>query len=281
MERRYGRANERYRTNTEFVKKNHVFKISLKVQSVICSVLLCVCILISFFAKGNGLHRKITYVLYHTNNVQEWKGTFMPMAKAAKSGSLKIVKLWVSGVNNVEQKIGFSKDKDNAPVKAKAQKSENELHKIKKSENEDLKQEIKYSQNEEISFCVPTNGEITSVFGERIHPINGTETLHTGIDIGASYGDTVISAAPGTVYSTGSDDANGKYVIIKHSEEFTTVYAHLSKISVSEGETVDANTKIGEVGSTGISTGPHLHFEIKINSKSVNPEEYISIKHRS
>ena len=130
-------------------------------------------------------------------------------------------------------------------------------------------------------FAVPTYGEISSVFGTRVHPISGETLEHTGIDIAADGGACVAAAAGGTVEKTGEDSANGKYIIVRHSANCTTVYAHLSKVCVAEGEAVDSSIKIGEVGSSGISTGPHLHFEIKINQKSVNPENYVNISHRT
>lgn len=125
-------------------------------------------------------------------------------------------------------------------------------------------------------WTAPAKGAISSRFGEREHPVDGEEKAHTGIDIAANEGDTVVAAYPGTVASTGCDSANGNYVVIDHGENLTTTYIHLKTISITVGEYASPEVKIGEVGSTGISTGPHLHFEIKKDGKSVNPEEYIA-----
>ncbi len=133
---------------------------------------------------------------------------------------------------------------------------------------------------EEAKWCIPAEGNITSRFGDRIHPINGESALHTGIDIGANEGDTVVCAYPGHVKGTGFDNANGNYVVAEHGGGITTVYAHLKSIAVTSGEYVSPQIKIGEVGSTGISTGPHLHFEIKVNGKSVNPEDFVNFEER-
>lgn len=130
------------------------------------------------------------------------------------------------------------------------------------------------------AFANPTQGEITSAFGTRIHPITGAQNTHTGIDIAGILDQTVISAAEGTVIKCAEDNNNGKYIIIKHTGGYTSAYAHLNKICVTEGEWVDNNTKIGQMGSSGVSTGVHLHFEIKKDNERLNPEDFVKYKHR-
>lgn len=148
---------------------------------------------------------------------------------------------------------------------------------VKESE----KKEFTAQSNAVPAFRNPTEGKISSVFGERIHPVTGESgNIHTGIDIAGVYNQTVISAAEGRVIKTAEDNANGKYIIIEHTGGYTTAYAHLNKICVAEGEIVDNNTKIGEMGESGIATGVHLHFEIKRNGERLNPEEYVLYKHK-
>lgn len=131
------------------------------------------------------------------------------------------------------------------------------------------------------AFRNPTEGKISSVFGQRVHPVTGADgNFHTGIDIAGVMNQTVISAAEGKVIKTGEDSANGKYVIIEHTGGYTTAYAHLNKICVTEGEYVDNNTKIGQMGESGIATGVHLHFEIKKNGERLNPENFVLYKHK-
>ncbi|UKI35239.1 MAG: M23 family metallopeptidase [Clostridiales bacterium] len=115
------------------------------------------------------------------------------------------------------------------------------------------------------AFRNPTEGKISSVFGGRVHPVTGADgNFHTGIDIAGIMNQTVISAAEGKVIKTSEDSANGKYVIIEHTGGYTTAYAHLNKICVTEGEYVDNNTKKSvRWAKSGIATGVHLHFEIK------------------
>jgi len=109
-------------------------------------------------------------------------------------------------------------------------------------------------------------------YGMRRHPILGYTRMHHGVDIGAGYGTAVTAAGSGIVHeTTRSSRGYGNKVIINHGNGRTTLYAHLSSISVSRGQAVQTGQKIGEVGSTGLSTGPHLHFEVRINGKSTNP----------
>lgn len=134
--------------------------------------------------------------------------------------------------------------------------------------------------DEKIVFRPPYMGEITSVYGERIHPVDNSTSFHTGIDIAGNMGDTIISAAPGKVKTVGYDDFNGHFVTIEHNKKYSTSYAHMSEVSVIEGEEVDSNTKIGEVGSSGVSTGAHLHFCIFEDGKTIDPEIYVKLNHR-
>jgi murein DD-endopeptidase MepM/ murein hydrolase activator NlpD len=124
------------------------------------------------------------------------------------------------------------------------------------------------------SFVKPCAGEITSGFGSRKHPIYGVKKMHTGIDIGAPHGTTVKAAGNGKVIYAGRKGSYGKTVMIDHGNKRVTLYAHLSRISCTQGDLVTTSTKIGEVGSTGLSTGNHLHFEVRINGEPVNPRDY-------
>ena len=119
--------------------------------------------------------------------------------------------------------------------------------------------------------------KITSQYGMRTHPITGVYKLHTGIDISAKTGEEFISAAYGMVIKAGYNSAYGNMVIIDHGGGVQTLYAHGSSIEVEVGDVVNAGEVVLKVGSTGYSTGPHAHFEIRINGDTVNPLDYISI----
>jgi murein DD-endopeptidase MepM/ murein hydrolase activator NlpD len=105
---------------------------------------------------------------------------------------------------------------------------------------------------------------ITSRFGWRTHPLTGTRRFHSGLDIGAPSGSPVVATGAGTVISAGWNGGYGKAIIIQHSDTQQTLYGHLSEVSVQAGQTIAQGTVIGLVGSTGNSTGPHLHFESRM-----------------
>ena len=123
----------------------------------------------------------------------------------------------------------------------------------------------------------PSGYTVTSPYGMRVHPITGEKTLHSGVDILADEGNSVIAAADGQVAAVGYDEVNGKYILIDHGGKAATLYAQLKQYDVQVGDTVIAGQTIGQVGSTGRSTGPHLHFEIRIDGEAVSPNAYVGI----
>ncbi len=122
---------------------------------------------------------------------------------------------------------------------------------------------------------VPGHTKLTSLYGMRVHPITGAYKLHTGIDISAPLGTSFIAAANGIVTKATYNTAYGNMVIIDHGGGVQTLYAHGDQILVQLGQTVSAGTEVLKVGSTGYSTGPHAHFEIRINGQTVNPLNYL------
>jgi len=121
------------------------------------------------------------------------------------------------------------------------------------------------------SYVWPCGGSITSEFGWRIHPIYGDSRFHAGVDIGASSGTPVASAGNGTVISAGWNGGYGNCVIVDIGNGLSAVYAHLSEINVSSGETVSSGQTVGAVGSTGDSTGSHLHYEVRLYGSPISP----------
>ncbi|WP_417689563.1 M23 family metallopeptidase [Roseibium sp.] len=118
--------------------------------------------------------------------------------------------------------------------------------------------------------------KISSNFGPRIDPFLGKIAMHTGMDFKAPYGARVYSAAPGTVIHAGRKGGYGKLVEIRHANGLVTRYAHLSRLQVAEGDHVTAGDVIGHVGSTGRSTGPHLHYEIRIGNEALDPADFVA-----
>lgn len=122
-------------------------------------------------------------------------------------------------------------------------------------------------------FSWPVSGPITSPFGMRLDPVSGEFTrMHTGIDIGAPQGATIVAAAPGRVIIAGwTDGGYGNMVVIAHGDGLSTVYAHCSQVFVANGQDVQRGQAIAAVGTTGHSTGPHLHFEVRVGGQPVDP----------
>ncbi|GHV44419.1 peptidoglycan-binding protein LysM [Spirochaetia bacterium] len=125
-------------------------------------------------------------------------------------------------------------------------------------------------------FIYPVRGRLTSPFGWRNDPISGVRRHHAALDLAASMGTPVKASMDGKVSSVGYNSVYGKYIIISHGNGFQSMYAHLSLTSVKQGAAVTQGSKIGEVGSTGYSTGPHLHFAVYKNGRAVNPLELLN-----
>ena len=125
-------------------------------------------------------------------------------------------------------------------------------------------------------FCWPSavSQRITSPYGYRPHPISGKKKLHRGIDIGAGMGTNVLAAEAGTVVTAGWNNSYGYYITINHGNGYVTLYAHNSKLLVSKGNKVTRGQVIAKCGSTGNSTGPHIHFEVSLNGQLQNPMNY-------
>lgn len=129
----------------------------------------------------------------------------------------------------------------------------------------------------QLLWPVPSSNRITSPFGYRIHPITGKPgTFHGGIDIGASRGSIIRAAERGTAYSYSSPSGYGNYVIIIHGGGLSTLYAHNQSNAITHGQQVNRGDTIAYIGSTGMSTGPHLHFEVRVNGARVNPMSYFN-----
>ena len=146
-------------------------------------------------------------------------------------------------------------DKVNKPVEAPAKEAE--------------------SQTVEVVWPCPASKMISADFNSRVHPLTGELVAHNGIDIPAPEGTDVVAATAGNISDTGYDAKFGNYIKITNAAGVTTFYAHLSEITVAEGDSVAMGQCIGKVGTTGASTGPHLHFEVIIAGENVNPRTFL------
>lgn len=168
--------------------------------------------------------------------------------------------------NTVKENVGVSVDENEEEEKIIAVSSSisSELNIVDK---------IKESKTD---FVKPVKGTVTSHFGAREVIFEGINSYHTGTDIGANTGTKVVSSISGKVTRATYNKYNGNFVEVTNGE-IATIYCHMSKLNVDVGDNVKAGTKIGEVGSTGLSTGPHLHFEIVYDGTKVDPELVIDL----
>ena len=190
----------------------------------------------------------------------------------------------------LKQEIGNKKD-EVAATKEDRTKALNDLAKDLKEYNKQYDKLLETSKDFEkriiaaqskgkyaggkTAWPVPSSTRITSPYGYRIHPILKTKKLHTGIDIGAASGSSVVAFNSGKVIFSGYNGGYGNTVIVDHGGKISTLYAHNSKLLVKVGDKVEKGQVISKVGSTGLSTGPHLHFEVRENGQHKNPMNYL------
>ncbi len=178
-----------------------------------------------------------------------------------------------SAIEKILSEIGFgsgsSSGKGGPFVPAPSAESYEEL--LKKTEY--LLENIKY-----IPLGYPVYGRITSKFGMRIDPFNGRWAFHSGVDIKGRVGTPVRATACGVVEKVGYNRGYGRFVVVRHGNGFSTLYAHLCRIKVRKGERVERGEVIGLMGNTGRSTGPHLHYEVRVGNKPVNPLKFMKVK---
>ena len=127
------------------------------------------------------------------------------------------------------------------------------------------------------SMWSPVSGLVTSRFGWRSHPVSGQDDFHTGVDIPAAQGTPIPAALPGVVEQTGYSESYGNFVVLRHSDNLRTTYNHCSEILAKEGEQLARGDRIALVGSTGISTGPHLHFEVEVKGLKADPLQALEV----
>lgn len=126
----------------------------------------------------------------------------------------------------------------------------------------------------ELAWPVQEDHRLTSPYGYRTHPVLGTRKLHNGVDLAVPEGTVIVAAQDATVSVAGEDDVNGKYIVLDHGYGVKTSYCHLSELEVEGGDEVERGSEIALSGNTGRSTGPHLHFVLRIGKQTVDPERF-------
>lgn len=132
------------------------------------------------------------------------------------------------------------------------------------------------SRTQTVNYIWPVQGVISSEYGWRIHPIKKERLFHTGIDIAIPYGTPVYAAEAGIVQYSGWTDGYGNLIILRHRDDSLTYYAHNLQLMVEKGQTIKQGKVVALSGNSGVSTGPHLHFEIRVNGKHTNPLRYLN-----
>ncbi|MDD6214805.1 MAG: peptidoglycan DD-metalloendopeptidase family protein [Firmicutes bacterium] len=157
-----------------------------------------------------------------------------------------------------------------------AEKAEKQIQaQIKAAMQKPAQKAVKYTGNGKFLWPLASYSSISSEYGYRIHPITKTKKLHAGIDIAAPAGTAIYAAEDGVVLTSGWNSGYGYCVTINHGGGYVTLYGHCSSLLVSAGQSVKKGQIIAKVGSTGNSTGNHLHFEVKVNGAAVNPRGYL------
>jgi murein DD-endopeptidase MepM/ murein hydrolase activator NlpD len=251
----------RYKKSRKYKLKAPKEKMSFQRKTAIQALSSAIIFIFLFAFSFFSFSKHVSPLLTNSYSRDDWQESFSVMAKRGK----KLLAEYFLFMGHAKSSLGISEIK-NKPALAKSENSA-------KNHKEDTQnaQEVL----EPLLWSMPTEGHITDPFGKRIHPISKEESFHTGIDIAGSMGQDITAAAKGVVSAVGCDNANGNYIVLAHEGNIQSVYAHLSEICVKIGDEVSHLTKIGKVGDSGITTGPHLHFEIKLGGESVNPEDYV------
>jgi len=190
--------------------------------------------------------------------------------KNEQSAKIKEAQVVLDQINANQKEVNDMLNAENAAL---AKLTSDIKSKQKQMEAERKKNNVQLNTGSGYYWPLPGYYTLTSKFGGRIHPVTGKYNSHTGIDIPAPAGTTIYAARGGQVITSGYHSSYGNYVVIDHGNGDSTLYAHMSKRSVSAGQIVAQKDPIGAVGSTGTSTGNHLHFEVWINGSRTNPEK--------
>ena len=252
-------------------KKDYLFK-SLLLQFLVCLVLFGLIFVLKTTNSKFFSELKITFSdkLEENLSVEEAEAVFSSFTDTVSKSKNGVI------VRNKEEKetesesefIPFEEPSLSAEIIASGGKD------IKVSSNNDVPDNVSVD-NYKLSqkMVMPLKGKITSGFGVRTHPISGDLRFHAGVDIAAEKGTNIYAAFDGEVIEADYDKWNGNFLKIKHDNKIMTVYCHCEKLNVKKGDRIRAGEVIGTVGSTGSSTGPHLHFELRINNISYNPQK--------
>lgn len=202
---------------------------------------------------------------------------------AEKKALNKLKKRKKSELESYKEQLDISQEKADEYAREAAQ-AEAQVEKLLQEKQAEIDRQNAMGSGDsgggsgKLRWPLDVSGRISSGFGKRSSPTAGASTYHKGIDIAASSGTPILAAAAGEVVTAAYSSSAGNYIMLSHGNRLYTVYMHCSRLAVKEGDTVTAGQVIGYVGSTGISTGPHLHFGVSKNGSYVDPLIYVSQK---
>lgn len=290
---REGYRDERlYNRKDTPIKDDSSKRKNFVIRKMIKQIIVCLAIYTVFFVIKNQNFIFSQDFINKTKEVLSYDVNFMELYN---NGMLLIQQ----NNNNQEEKnsgVVEKNDKDKEETKQEETKKEEQKEKDKKEEKEKTEEKAKEASNktskaenkketvkelsqmekdakyikEKFSIIKPTEGFVSSEFGEREQTSPVVTEVHKGIDIGANTGTKIVAAMDGVVDIATTSSSYGNYIQITN-KDVTTIYAHCNKLYVEAGKKVKKGQKIAEVGSTGASTGPHLHFEIKVSNRHINP----------
>ena len=197
--------------------------------------------------------------------------------------TLTEMKSTLSAKQQAQSAVIAQLDSEAATVKKRIEEQKAEESRIQNMINQAVSQQktqtvstVTSSGTGTMQWPCPSTRYVTSEFGSRSRPVAGASTNHKGLDIGGGMGADIVAADSGMVLFSGNSSSYGKYIVLSHGNGTTTLYAHCSQLLVSAGASVTKGQVIAKVGSTGISSGPHLHFEVSVNGERKNPRDYVN-----
>ncbi len=199
--------------------------------------------------------------------LQEERAVLLDTAVADLNKKGRLIESILSSVG-VDIKIQVSNENSGGPFTSSVGATKDELI---------LRTDQYLDTIQDVPLGAPVPGVLTSRFGQRLDPINGKSAYHQGVDIRGQAGSDVKATANGIVKKQSYDKGNGRYILVDHGNGFSTKYAHLKKSLVQKGDSVERGQVIALVGSTGRSTGPHVHYEIHYDGKILNPTRFVRI----
>ena len=219
------------------------------------------------FTELNSLRMSNEWLKNRVAVLQEERAILLDTAVADLDKKSRVIESILSSVG-VDIKIQVSNENSGGPFVTSGAVTKDEMI---------LRADHYLDTIQNVPLGAPVPGILTSRFGRRIDPINGKSAYHQGVDIRGRKGSDVKATANGIVKIENYDRGNGRYVLVDHGNGFISKYAHLKKSLVQKGDTVERGQVIGLVGSTGRSTGPHVHYEIHYDDKIVNPTRFVRI----